>query len=257
MMTKVVFIALALVATFGGASALYISGLQGQQFHFDGQSGHDFNVITTPNFQVNAQFKYIEKPSHHCNYTDTSCFSHSGTYIHQLGLTINSMPTITMLKLVADSHHNGFHLSSFDGKQETPMHLKKRLILTTPDEYHVSVLRTSKNQIVINSLFFKMTISNSDHFFNVAIAMHDDNLMKHGATKLVLCGGDGTGLDGVGMIGGPSYPHVPVHGIIGQTWRNAVYCGGLLYEGQWDDYELKSLFDNDFRFNEFVSEKNF
>jgi len=131
------------------------------------------------------------------------------------------------------------------------------LILTTPDGYHVSLLQTSPNTIVINSLFFKMTVSNSDYFFNIGIAMHDDNLMKHGAKKNTICGGDGTGMDGVAMIGGVLYPAVPIHGVIGQTWKNAVYCAGRLYEGEWDDYQVQGLFDNDFRFNQFVTEKNF
>jgi len=253
-MAKFVFLALALVAALGGVQGLYISGLQGQQFHFDGVPNHQFNIITTPNLQVNAHFSYLEKASQACNYTETACFSHAGTYISELGFTINTLPQITKFKIISGSHEDGLRLLTEDGKS---INLHKRLIVTTPDEYHVSVLQTSKNQIVINSLFFKMTISNSNHFFNLAIAMHDDNLMKHGAQKLVLCGGDGTGLDGVGMIGGPSYPSVPVHGVIGQTWKNAVYCGQRMYEGEWEDYEVKGLFDNDFRYNEFVTIKNF
>jgi len=101
-----------------------------------------------------------------------------------------------------------------------------------------------------------MTISNSDFFFNVAVAMHDDNLMKHGSVKHVICGGDASGTDGVGMIGGVTYPSVPIHGVIGQTWKNAVYCAGKQYEGSWEDYLINNLFDNDFRYNQFVSEKN-
>jgi len=80
--------------------------------------------------------------------------------------------------------------------------------------------------------------------------------MKHGATRMVMCGGNGTGLDGIGMIGGAAYPSVPVHGVIGQTWKNALYCGGRMYEGEWDDYEVNDLYSTDFRYNQFVTEKN-
>jgi hypothetical protein len=251
-----IFVVLALVA-LSGAQALYISGLQGQQFHFDGIPNKDFNMISTPNLQVNSVFKFIEQPSQPCNYTDTACFSHAGTYIAELGITINSMPLITKVRIVSRSHQQGLQLFSIENGQEKEIHMKKRLILTTPDGYHVSLLQTSPNTIVINSLFFKMTVSNSDYFFNIGIAMHDDNLMKHGAKKNTICGGDGTGMDGVAMIGGVLYPAVPIHGVIGQTWKNAVYCAGRLYEGEWDDYQVQGLFDNDFRFNQFVTEKNF
>jgi len=255
-MSKLLFVAFAIIACLAGAQALYISGLQGQQFHFEGVPNHDFNMISTPNLQLNAQFSFIEQPTQPCNYTDTACFSHAGTYLRELGITINSMPTITKFKIVAHSHQHGFSLYAVENGQEVEVHMKKRLILTTPDGYHVSVLQTSSNTIVVNSLFFKMTISNSDHFFNIAVAMHDDNLMKHGSAKHVICGGDGTGTDGVAMVSGINYPSVPIHGIIGQTWKNAVYCGGNLYEGQWDNYQVNNLFDNDFRYNQFVAEKN-
>jgi len=255
-MSKVLIFVLALVALVGGAQSLYIGGLQGQQFHFEGVPNHDFNIISTPNLQINSHFSYIERPSQACNYTDTACFSHAGTHIDGLGLTINSMPHITKIRLVAGDHQNGLSLFTQQGKTEQVLELHKRMLLTTPDNYHVSVLQTSKNQIVINSLFFKMTISNSDKFFNIAVAMHDDNLMKHGSAKLMMCAGDGTGLDGVAMVGGPTYPSIPIHGIIGQSWKNAVYCGGRLYEGEWDDYEVNDLYSNDFRYNQFVTEKN-
>lgn len=248
---------LTVLAFFGGAESLYISGLQGQQFQFEGVPNRDFNIISTPNLQINAHFSYIERASQACNYTETACFSHAGTYIDGLGLTINSMPHVTKLRLLAGSHQQGITLFAQQGKTEQEISLHKRMLLTTPDTYHVSVFQTSKSQIVINSLFFKMTISNSDHFFNVAIAMHDDNLMKHGATRLIMCGGDGSGLDGIGMIGGPSYPQVPIHGIIGQTFKNALYCGGRMYEGEWDDYEVNDLYSTDFRYNQFVTEKNY
>jgi len=42
--------------------------------------------------------------------------------------------------------------------------------------------------------------------------------------------------------------------VIGQTWKNAVYCGARLYEGEWDDYQTNSLFDNDFRYNQYVDD---
>jgi len=139
---------------------------------------------------------------------------------------------------------------------ERALNLKRRLILTTSDQYHASILRVNANTIVINTLFFKMTVSNSQGFLNLAIAMHDDNLMRHGAAKMTICAGDLSGKDGAGMIGGPAYPTVPIHGVIGQTWKNAVYCGARLYEGEWDDYQTNSLFDNDFRYNQYEDVKS-
>lgn len=247
------FLAVLLIATVGSVSSLYISGLQGQQFHFDGASGHTYNLISTHTVQINGQLTHIEKAAGLCNYTDTPCFSHAGTYITEIGLTIASIPSTTQLRLIAGSHTTGMQLNIVENGVERVLNLKRRLIVTTSDQYHASILRVNANTIVINTLFFKMTVSNSEGFLNLAIAMHDDNLMRHGAAKMTICAGDLSGQDGVGMIGGPAYPTVPIHGVIGQTWKNAVYCGGHLYEGEWDDYQLNSLFDNDFRYNQYQS----
>lgn len=249
------FLAVLLIATFGSVSSLYISGLQGQQFHFDGASNHAYNLISTHTVQINGQLTHIEKAMGVCNYTDTPCFSHAGTYITEVGLTIASIPSTTQLRLIAGSHATGMQLNIVENGVERVLNLKRRLIVTTSDQYHASILRVNTNTIVINTLFFKMTVSNSDGFLNLAIAMHDDNLMRHGAAKMTICAGDLSGQDGVGMIGGPAYPTVPIHGVIGQTWKNAVYCGARLYEGEWDDYQLNSLFDNDFRYNQYIDEK--
>jgi hypothetical protein len=247
-------LAFALMAMIGSVSCLYISGLQGQQFHFDGTPNHPYNLISTHTVQVNGQLSHIEKIDRVCNYTDTPCFSHAGTYITELGLTIASIPTTTQLRLISGSHEQGITLSIVENGVERPLNLKRRLILTTHDQYHASILRVGVNVVVINTLFFKMTVSNSDGFFNLAISMHDDNLMRHGAVKMTICGGDMTGQDGVGIVGGPAYPTVPIHGVIGQTWKNAVYCAGHLYEGEWEDYQIDNLFDRDFRYNQYQDE---
>jgi len=252
MNTLVTTLVLLIATLVGSVSSLYISGLQGQQFHFDGASNHAYNLITTHTVQINGQLTHLEKAMGPCNFTETPCFSHAGTYITELGLSIASIPSTTQLRLVSGSHTSGVGINIIENGVERPLHLKRRLILTTNDQYHASILRVNVNTIVINTLFFKMTVTNSEGFLNLAISMHDDNLMRHGAAKMIICAGDLSGKDGAAMIGGPAYPTVPIHGVIGQTWKNAVYCGAHLYEGEWEDYQVDSLFNNDFRYNEYV-----
>lgn len=250
------FAAVLLIATVGSVHSLYISGLQGQQFHFDGQTNAIYNLISTHTVQINGQLSHIEKVNTPCNYTDTPCFSHAGTYITELGLTIASIPSTTQLRIISGSHQQGMTLMIVENGKERVLNLKRRLIVTTNDQYHASILRVAANTIVINTLFFKMTISNSENFLNLAIAMHDDNLMRHGAAKMTICAGDMSGQDGVGSVAGPAYPTVPIHGVIGQTWKNAIYCGSHLYEGEWEDYQIDSMFSNDFRYNQYVNVDN-
>jgi len=44
------------------------------------------------------------------------------------------------------------------------------------------------------------------------------------------------------------YPRVPIHGLIGQTWRNAVICNHD-WVGDASDYVTTSLFAHDSAFN--------
>jgi hypothetical protein len=162
---KKLILLVGLIATIGSVSSLYISGLQGQQFHFEGTSNLPYNLISTHTVQINGQLSHIEKSQHVCNYTDTPCFSHAGTYITELGLTIASIPATTQLRLISGSHEQGIALVMVENGIERPLTLKRRLILTTHDQYHASILRIGVNVIVINTLFFKMTVSNSDGFF--------------------------------------------------------------------------------------------
>jgi len=49
------------------------------------------------------------------------------------------------------------------------------------------------------------------------------------------------------------HPEVPVHGLQGQTWRNAEYPSGLEYEGSIMDYHVVSgnIYGTDFVFNQY------
>jgi len=47
------------------------------------------------------------------------------------------------------------------------------------------------------------------------------------------------------------YPKYPMHGLVGQTWKNARYPAKRFYEGEVDDYMMldHTLFSSQFLFN--------
>lgn len=71
-------------------------------------------------------------------------------------------------------------------------------------------------------------------------------------SELLLLGRDHVTVNGDRDDSG-HYPNVPLHGLIGQTWKNIQYSDGLVYEGEVADYLLLSqdLFGVDFAFNQF------
>ncbi len=63
-------------------------------------------------------------------------------------------------------------------------------------------------------------------FFNLELSYHARDLLLAGAVQLEL---DEDAQPR--KVGGKSYPHVHMHGLLGQTWKNAIYADGKRYQG--------------------------
>jgi len=104
-----------------------------------------------------------------------------------------------------------------------------------------SVEIVNHRRAVVNTKTFKITVTNSDKFMNQEMEMIEPELVVLGSKRVVLK--DNQRL----------HPEVPVHGLQGQTWRNAEYPSGLEYEGSIMDYHVVSgnIYGTDFVFNQY------
>jgi len=130
------------------------------------------------------------------------------------------------------------------------------------------------DRVLITSDEFAITVINSDMFFNIETALLDRQLLRLGAprhtiTDHKLCGQenevDVTKLHRSNTTSEHSHGQVeaalqrkyggvqvPLHGLIGQTWRNAIVCGKN-WIGAVTDYVASDLFASDYFFNFYKS----
>jgi len=99
-------------------------------------------------------------------------------------------------------------------------------------------------------LHFQVEVTNSDLFFNLRVMLLNEELLRAGTTPLVL---DHANADPAELAA--VYPSAPIHGLIGQTWKNVKYAEGRAYEGTVEDYMIQSqnVFDTVFPYSQFVT----
>jgi len=100
----------------------------------------------------------------------------------------------------------------------------------------------NRREAQVRTPLFVYTAVNSDGFVNQKMLLLDDGLMKNGAQK----SHSNTLAD---------YQSFPLHGILGQTWKNIIYHDGRgpQIEGHVDDYRVEDQneFGTEFYFNLF------
>ena len=92
---------------------------------------------------------------------------------------------------------------------------------------------------------FDIEIVNSDYFFNMAIVCNRGDWLRAGRLQFHMPNDR--------MKQHSPYPNIPLHGLLGQTWRNVKYANGHVYEGDIMDYaaEEKDIYFVDFMYNQY------
>jgi hypothetical protein len=217
------------------------AGFQGQTFQFHGLPDEHFNLISSPSMQLNSHFVYLANGE--CSYNDTVCWTHPGTYVDQLGWSFGS----TQIRAVAGPHMTG--MTVFINEQRlTKGHYQFN---TVDGEVQVRAIGNSKVSIASKSFSFE--VANADYFFNLGVSVFDRDMLhagskKHTITDSATCAQQNT--QGVLEAALLKKYHVtyPVHGLIGQTWRNVDVCGKK-WIGSVQDYIVSNLFAQDYVFN--------
>lgn len=223
------------------------SGFQGQVYQFHGLPDEHFNLVSSPDVLLNSHFVYLS--SGKCDYNDTECFTHPGTYMDVLGYSIGE----THIKLVAGTHEAGLRIWVNDRELQRGARISSLSTNTTAAlRYH----HTGRVQIKTQIMSFE--IVNSDMFFNIHASLNDQQLLRVGATKHTvtdhnICKTNSETHDHqlIEKTVAKKYPvTTPLHGLIGQTWRNVKVCSRD-WMGTVQDYLVSDLFANDNHYNYF------
>jgi hypothetical protein len=214
-------------------------GLQGQSYQVHGEHDSIFALISTPHMHMNGLFTYI--PSGHCEYNHTQCWSHPGTYITDMGFVIqHSDGREDKLQIVSGSHKQGMHVLLNGNKVglDASFYLGQAARIHVKSHQHIHVH--------IHDLFI-VDITNADHFFNMAVQMLRRDWTQAGAKKIKL-----TYASPVNALS-DAFPNIPLHGLLGITWRNVIYPGGRMYEGDVMDYVVDNhdIFETAFMYSQY------
>jgi hypothetical protein len=231
----------------GGSGDPVFSGFQGQHFQFHGLPDEHFNLISSPNVQLNSHFVYLS--SGKCDYNDTECFTHPGTYMDVLGLSVAD----AHVKLVAGTHEAGLRVWINDAEIQRGTHIKALTNnVTSSLRYH----HNGKVEVHTDVLSFE--IANSDMFMNIQAALNDRQLLKVGATRhtvtdssICKTNSETHNHQVIESTVAKKYPVTSqLHGLIGQTWRNVKVCARD-YMGTVQDYLVSDLFGSDYHYSYF------
>jgi len=239
-------------------------GLQGQEFQIHGVPGEIFALISQPNFQLNSRFVYLS--TGRCYYNNTACWSHPGTYLGQLGFNFAAHKS----NLLALSGGHGEGMRVFLGDVElypgseslsTPSiraqwnisDSQVRMSHFTTDEAIIQF--PTHDQLFIVASDWSIRVTNSDHFFNLNVALLQPDVMRIGSPFIRL---PSSSLSSASTTNNAQLsdilPDAPIHGLIGQTWKNVEYSNGRFYEGDPFDYLIDDtdIFGSSFLFNQFI-----
>ena len=162
--------ALAVAATIRGDPSFV--GFHGEAFQVHGIADRVFNLITAPTLQVNARFSLFEQgdcmSAHQMqsirsvalksgkSIPSTAAWTHNGTYLSEMGIKLGQ----NRVKIVAGEYATGMVATVNDAL----MTLTKMTI----NDYTISM--TTPHQITITHPLVKLTMTNSDRFFNMDYA---------------------------------------------------------------------------------------
>jgi hypothetical protein len=231
----------------GGHGDPVFSGFQGQEYQFHGLPDEHFNLVSSPDVQLNSHFVYLS--SGKCDYNDTECYTHPGTYMDVLGLSVGD----AHVKMVAGTHAAGLRVWYNDAELHRGAHIKEL------SQNATGSLRFHHNgRVDISTEIMGLEIVNSDMFMNIRASLKDQQLLKVGSTKhtvtdKAICktNTETSNHQLIEATVAKKYPvTTPLHGLIGQTWRNVLTCGRN-WMGTVQDYMVSDLFASDNHYSYF------
>jgi hypothetical protein len=211
------------------------TGFLGQSYQVHGVSGQSYNVLSTPKFQYNALFSYLD--SGRCR-AGTMCFSHPGNYFGQVGFLLRSAAgQVSRLQVIAGAVDAGLQVLLND----QPLAVSSTPVVVG----ETTLVFSSAFDFYVTSPEFSMKLSNSDMFINQDVTINSDLLSAIQNYKQLTKSGQ-TESAAAQLAALP-------HGLLGQTWQYKTYDNRWKYiEGSLFEYSLADgVMGVDFKYNRF------
>jgi len=210
------------------------TGFMGQSYQVHGTSGQVYNVLSTPSFQYNALFSYLESGKAR---KGTQAFSHPGNYFGAVGVQIKD----------ATGAQNSIEIVAGPVDAGLTMVVNNQTVLPSAHEYTIGAYTVSipnQFEVLLESAEYNLRIQNSDMFLNQDVSIGTGLMSQIAAYKKAIKNGDANAAELKAAL---------PHGILGQSWNTATYDNRWKHiEGQLFDYQVADgLMGEEFRYNKF------
>jgi hypothetical protein len=168
------------------------------------------------------------------------------------------------IKLQAGSHATGLRLWIGDREQSLSSHPQPLMLkLAIANTTHVAIVQYKEKphpHVRIQTPAMDFEITNSDYIFNFKLALHDSHALRIGSTRKHLNTKEFCTSEkqhhvpaAIEKVVSALYPiQLPLHGLVGQTWRNVRVCSHD-WMGTVEDYLVGNLFGSDYQYNYYGS----
>jgi len=193
-----------------------------------------YNVLSTPNFQYNALFSYLESGKAR---KGTQAFSHPGNYFGAVGVQIKD----------ATGAQNNIEIVAGAVDAGLTMVINNQTVVPSAHEYTIGAYTVSipnQFEVLLESEEYNVRIQNSDMFLNQDVSIGSGLMSQIAAYKKAMKNGDANAEELKAAL---------PHGILGQSWNTATYANRWKHiEGQLFDYQVSDgLLGEEFKYNKF------
>jgi hypothetical protein len=211
------------------------TGFMGQSYQVHGTSDQVYNILSTPQFQYNALFTFLESGRAR---KGTAAFSHPGNYFGAVGVQIKDDTGLLNTLLITS------------GPFDVGLTLIVNNAIRGPSSEGFSIgayFLTLSNQfeVLMESDEFSIRVQNSDNFLNQDISIGTGLEAKIAMYKRAVKSGEESKASELKSL-------LP-HGVLGQTWNTVTYNNRWRHiEGHLFDYTLSDgLMGKEFKYNRF------
>ena len=213
----------AFAASSGVVGDPQFTGFRGQSYQVHGIDGAVYNLITSPELQVNARFTFLESgrcPVINGEDVRSNCWSHPGSYLGEIGMRMRLTEASEehRLHVQAGDRLVGFTAVSVDGVQ-LPVGG------SVQPAAGMTINRVSSHELRVSTRLFSFELHNSDLFINQAVKAN------------------------------VPIAQLSTHGLLGQTHKRVAMGAGVkqVVEGEVDDYVVAedTVFGTDCVYNQY------
>jgi len=221
---------------------LHLTGFQGQPYAVPTQSGSTYALLSMSSLYMNARMQDMTTAEHCVAEAMISsmppreqreCLSYPGTYMTKVGIVSGD-------EIVIEAQPRGMPLIvRVNGEAHKSSQLTTAVANATVD------LDQTMSTLTFTTSDIRITARNVDRYVSVSVDVLRSEWLDQGRREMIP---RNKGSRYANSDAASTLP-VSMHGLLGQSINYVIYPGGAVYQGDSNDYIVKSITSNEFRYS--------